>query len=371
MVQTQSLIGELEDAIKSGSKEKRVESLRRITDLFVTDADRLSEQQIDVFDHVLNHLIKRIEGRALAELSERLCQVNNAPIEAVRRLSRDDDVAIATPVLTRSQRLTDRDLVEIANTKSQDHLLAISGRKQVATIVTDALLQRGGAQVLHKLAENSGAHFSDQGYASLVRHSERDELLAEKVGLRLDIPIKLFRELLLRATEAVRSRLLASARPENREKIQSILAAISEDSQRQVSVENERKYADAHAHVLALKNKGELNEGVFFEFAKSGRFAEVVAALALLCDSPMPLIENLLRSEHHEAWLVPFKVAKLDWSTVRAILTCRSFGWSLSGQLLEKVRAEYTGLSQTSAGRVLRFWQVRQSVAKGAASPAA
>ncbi len=363
MAQTQSLIAELEDAIQSGSKDKRIESLRRITDLFVADADRLSEQQIDVFDDVLNHLIKRIEGRALAELSERLCRVDNAPTEAVRRLARDDDVAVAAPVLTQSRRLTDQDLIEIANTKSQDHLLAISGRAQVATTVTDALLQRGGAPVLHRLAENSGAHFSDQGYATLVRHSERDELLAEKVGGRLDIPMKLFRELLLRATEAVRSRLLASARPEHREKIQGILATISEDSQRQAGVENERKYADAHAYVLALKNKGELNEGVFFDFTKSGRFAEVVAALALLCDSSIPLIENLLRSEHHEAWLVPFKVAKLDWSTVRAILTCRSFGWSLSGQLLEKVRAEYGGLSQTSAGRVLRFWQVRQIAA--------
>jgi len=29
-----------------------------ITDLFVADADRLNDQQIDVFDDVLSHLIK-------------------------------------------------------------------------------------------------------------------------------------------------------------------------------------------------------------------------------------------------------------------------------------------------------------------------
>jgi hypothetical protein len=68
MLQDQSLIAELESAIDSGSKDKRVDALRRITDLFVADADRLNDQQIDVFDDVLNHLIKRIEGRALAEL---------------------------------------------------------------------------------------------------------------------------------------------------------------------------------------------------------------------------------------------------------------------------------------------------------------
>ena len=52
----QSLIVELEDAIKSGSSEKRVETLRRVTDLFLNDADRLNEAQIGLFDDVLCHL---------------------------------------------------------------------------------------------------------------------------------------------------------------------------------------------------------------------------------------------------------------------------------------------------------------------------
>ena len=95
MLQDQSLIAELESAIDSGSKDKRVDALRRITDLFVADADRLNDQQIDVFDDVLSHLIKRIEGRALAELSQRLGPVNNAPLEVVRQLARNDDIAVA------------------------------------------------------------------------------------------------------------------------------------------------------------------------------------------------------------------------------------------------------------------------------------
>jgi len=361
-----SLIAELESAIQSGSKDKRIDALRRITDLFVADADRLTDQQIDVFDDVLSHLIRRIEGRALAELSQRLGQVNNAPVEVVRRLARDDDIAVAEPILMRSGRLSDRDLVEIAATKSQGHLLAIAGRSQVAPIVSDALLQRGDQRVFHKLAENSGASFSNSGYATLVRHSEHDEGLAEKVGLRLDIPIRLFRELLLRATEAVRSRLLAMAGPESRDKIQSVLAAISQDAQREARFRNERDYAAAHARILEMKNRGQLDEGMFFEFAKSDRYVDMVAALALLCGAPITLVESLLQSEHREAWLIPCKAAGLDWSTVRAIRSCRSFGQPLSNQTLEAARVDYFGLSQTSASRALRFWQVRQSALKDA-----
>jgi uncharacterized protein (DUF2336 family) len=366
-----SLIAELESAIESGSKDKRVDTLRRITDLFVSEADRLNDQQIDVFDDVLGHLIKRIETKALAELSRRLGPINNAPVEIVRRLARDDNIAVAEPVLTQSARLNDKDLIEIATTKTPAHLLAISGRSQIGAKVTDVLLQRGDRKVFHKLAANSGANFSEGGFATLVKHSERDGELAEKVGLRLDVPLRLFRELLLRATEAVRARLLALAGPESRDQIQRILAAISEDTGHEAGFQNDQDYAEAQARVLTMQTSGELNEAAIFEFAKGGRHADMVAALSMLCGAPLKLVENLLQSEHREAFLIPCKAAMLEWPTVRMILTCRSIGHAMSDQDLDTARTDYYKLSQNNAKRVLRFWQVRQTASNNAAAPAA
>jgi uncharacterized protein (DUF2336 family) len=114
-----SLIVELEEAITSGSSEKRVETLRRVTDLFLGEADRLNEAQVGLFDDVLCHLIRRIETKALVELSGHLAPVDNAPIEVIQRLARNDEIAVAGPVLAHSARLTTGDLVEIAGTKSQ------------------------------------------------------------------------------------------------------------------------------------------------------------------------------------------------------------------------------------------------------------
>ncbi len=371
MPSQQSLIGELEVAIASGSKDKRVDALRRVTDLFVASADKFTDQQIDVFDDVLGHLIKRIEAKALTELSNRLAPVTNAPIHVIQQLARDDDIAVAGPVISQSQRLSDHDLIEIANSKAQGHLLAIATRSQIAVGVTDALLQRGDQYVFHRLAENSGANFSEHGFTTLVKHSERDERLAEKVGLRLDIPLRLFRELLLRATEAVRSRLLAMASPENRDKIQRVLDAISEDAEHEAGFKSERDLADAHVQMSARKSKGELNEALLFQLAKEGHYADVIAALSLLCGAPMQLIENLLQGKHSEAWLIPCKTAGLDWFTVRAIITCHSAGRALSDAALESAAMDYSKLSQGSAARVLRFWQVRQAAAKGEAQSSA
>jgi uncharacterized protein (DUF2336 family) len=367
----QSLIAELEDAIQSGSKDKRVDTLRRITDLFVADADRLSDQQIHVFDDVLGHLIKRIEAKALAELSRRLAPINNAPIDVVRRLARDDNIVVAEPILAASARLSDNDLIDIANTKTQAHLLAISARPQIGEAVTDVLLQRGDRDVFRILAGNSGASFSERGFATLVRHAEGDEQLAEKVGVRLDVPIRLFRELLLRATEAVRARLLTLAGPENRTHIQRVLATISEDAQHEASRQSEHDYAKAHVRLTAMQAEGKLDEAAVFDFAKAGQYADIVAALSLLCSAPMPLVENLLQSKHREAILIPCKAAQLQWPTVRAILNCRSIAGKISDLDVDSARTDFIKLSPSGAQRVLRFWQVRHAVAsEGAASNA-
>lgn len=364
----QSLIAELESAIQSGSNDKRVDTLRRITDLFVADADRFNDQQIGTFDNVLSHLIKSIEGKALQELSRRLAPIDNAPPDVVRHLAGNDDIAVAEPLLTQSARLNDGDLIEIAGTKTQAHLLAISSRSRISTGVTDVLLQRGDHDVFHKLAGNSGAKFSDRSFAALVDRSGRDEQLAEKVGRRADIPQQLFRELLARATEAVQSRLVAAAGPGRREQIQRILAAISETASRASGVQSEQDFAKAQARLIWMQSAGELNDAAIAKFAVTSQYADIVAAISLRCEAPLNLVAKLLESEHREAFLIPCKAAGLEWATARAILTCRTIGRTMSAQDLDAARTDYAKLSLNNARRILRFWQVRQTVLKDAAA---
>jgi uncharacterized protein (DUF2336 family) len=367
----QSLIIELEEALRSGSKDRRIDTLRRVTDLFVADAERFSDQQINVFDEVLGHLVKRIESRALAELSRRLAPIQNAPTEVVRRLARDDDIAVAEPILTVSGRLSESDLIEIASTKTQAHLLAISARAQIGVALTDVLLQRGNPDVFRTLAENAGAQFSARGFETLVRSAEHDVRLAEKIGVRLDVPLRLFRELLARATEVVRTRLLELAGPESRTHIQGVLSAIAEDAQHEARHRSEHDYVAAQAHVAALKTAGQLDEAAVLEFANKGQYTCIVAALSALCGAPMPLVDELLQSKHREAVLIACKAAQLEWPTVRSILNCRAIAGRMSDLDAETARADFLRLSPSGAQRVLRFWQVRHSVANEATNPAA
>jgi hypothetical protein len=52
--------------------------------------------------------------------------------------------------------------------------------------------------VVHSVAGNSTSSLSPNGHALLVKAAENDDILAEKAGRRLDIPLHLLRELLLR-----------------------------------------------------------------------------------------------------------------------------------------------------------------------------
>src|SRR5262249_48873774 len=148
------------------------------------------------------------------------------------------------------------------------------------------------------LAENAGAELSDKAYADLVDRSGTDETLLEKLGLRLDIPLHIFRRLLQRVSEAVRSRIVALAPAEKRHDIEEILAAISNDDIKVESVD--RDFGAAERLVRLMHEKGELDQVALLGFAKERQYAAAVTALAMLCDASVDMIKQMLEDGRNE-----------------------------------------------------------------------
>jgi uncharacterized protein (DUF2336 family) len=360
-----SLISELDAAIQSSSSDKRIATLRRVTDLFLSHAGQYDPEQMKLFDGVLLRMIGHIETRALAELGERLAPVDGAPIDVIRHLANHDEIVVAGPVLKDSKQLTSDDLVDIARRKSQDHLLAISGRSEIDEAVTDVLVDRGNAEVARKVAVNAGARFSQNGFATLVKRAEKDDVLAEATGQRADIPPALFEQLVAKATETVKARLLA-ARPDAAGDLTQVLNKAARELQAERPV---RDYSEAQHLVALLNREGKLNEAAMLEFARASKFEETIAALSMRCSAPIDIIDRLMQGARIDALLIPCKAAGLGWPTTRAIIRLNPAHSITSEDDFEVAKQDFQKLSIAAAQRIMRFWQVRSTVTMAGMPP--
>jgi uncharacterized protein (DUF2336 family) len=353
-----SLIPQLEEVIQNGSRQKRAEALQRITSLFLRGASGFSDEQVGLFDDVFGLLIDEIETKARAELAHLLAPISNAPVKVIRTLAHDDDIAVAGPVLKLAARLAESDLIDLAKTKSQAHLQAISARQTLAEGVTDVLVRRGDRDVVRKVAGNRGARISESGFFRLVKRAESDGILAEKVGQRPDIPAHMFRELLTRATAIVQERLLASATPEVQAKVRAVLNRVSNEVAKRVGP---RDYRAAQRVVLSLHRAGQMNEAALAAFADDGKYDETVVALAALSKVPVNVADRLMASARPDPVLILCKAAGMNWPTVKSVITVLPDGKGRSTQQLDGAFVNYGRLSASTAQRVVRFWQVQQS----------
>lgn len=350
-----SLLPELEDVVQHGTAEKRAETLRRITGLFLEGAPRFNDDHVALFDDVIGCLIEEIEAKALAELARRIAPVNNPPPGVVRTLAENNDIAVAGPVL-REAKLDDPALMHIAKTKGQAHLLALSTRKGLNEALSDILVARGDREVSRSIATNRQAHLSDNAFSTLVERAEQDSVLAEKVGLRTDIPPRLFRQLLMQASDVVQKRLLAKAKPETQAEIRRVLAKVTDEVGAKAAPRN---YTAALAAVRALHKERRLTEADIAEFARTGRYEETIAALATICAVPVEVVDRLMSGERADPVLILARAAGFSWETVREII-CSRPGLKPTAQVLDAAYENFERLTAVTAQRVVRFWQVRQ-----------
>jgi uncharacterized protein (DUF2336 family) len=364
-----SLIDQLEHALVTGSNAQRNEMLMRITDLFLAGASRYSVEQIGLFDEVITKLATAIEVKARAKLSVRFANVATAPAGVVRMLAFDDDIEVARPVLRESERLTDPDLVANASTKSQQHLGAIAERKSLSEAVTDVLVSRGNREVIHSVARNHGARFSDAAFRLLVKRSSSDDALAMHVGTRPDLPRQHFLRLLEQASATVRGRL-SSENPGAAAAVEGVLTEVVggiRSETRKIS----SQYATAAAEVGKLKQDGNLGESEVYKFARENRFEEAAVSLSMLCGVELDAVERALQDRGHEIALILAKLAGFSSTTAKAILLLKTADRGISAQDLDNALRTYEKLQLETARRVLGFYRTRLKTRAGGAALAA
>jgi uncharacterized protein (DUF2336 family) len=317
-----SLLPELERVVVHGSREKRVETLQRVTTLFLHGAGTYNELHVDLFDDVFGLLVENVESKARAELSVCLATLTNAPARLLRALARDDDIAIAGPVLQQSPRLREPDLVDIANTMGQAHQLAIASRPILSETVATVLVRRGDPDVVRRVADNRARAVPGM-HISYPEHRVDEDRAAPQAASEME-------EAFARPAEGLGA------------------GGISRD------------FSTAERSVRDLSSSGQLTEAVLATLCHDGKYEEAVVALATLAKVPTTIANRVTSSDRLDPLLILCKAAGLGWSTVKAIFLVRTNQKDTSNEFFDEALANYGRLSASTAQRVVRFWQARR-----------
>jgi uncharacterized protein (DUF2336 family) len=359
MTIARSLIPGLDEIVRHGDPGRRAEAARRIAELFLQGAATFRRDHVDLFDGVLIDLVPHIERAARADLAERLSLLANAPRALVGQLAREDEIAIAGPLLRRSPVIDEQALIEIARMKGQGHLLAMSERPTLSCDLTDVIVRRGDRAAVRRAAGNAGALFSQSGYSALIKRAGSDGVLTLTIGKRDDLSSQQLKDLLAGSIDIVHRRLFEVVKPSRQADIKQAMSEISGAAE---PVESGRDFAPAQRTILALHHAGELNQGALLGFAKAHRYEESIAALSAMSAVKIATLDRLIMADRHDPILIVGKAVGLEWATVLALILLRLGPNRVPSPAdIESTRENFTRLMPSTAERVVSFWQTRQS----------
>jgi uncharacterized protein (DUF2336 family) len=218
---------------------------------------------------------------------------------------------------------------------------------------------RGNQEVVTSVAKNSGARFSDFGFLHMVQRAEGDSILAEQLGLRKDIPRHVFQQLIAKATDDVKQRLLGE-RPEMAMHIQSSVTDLAGELQSKFGPSS-RGHFVAKRVVSTQHRLGNLNETSISNYARSHRLEEVTIGLSLLCALPSDVIERVMLDRNREMLLILCKALDFSWDTTMALLFLGAKDHRITASDLSDLESEYARLNIETSKSVLSFYQSRKS----------
>lgn len=200
------MLHSLVELAKQQNGNSRRNVLEAVSHLFVAGSSKHSDRELLLFGDIMMRLLDQVEEEDRRALAERIARTVETPRDLAVKLAYDE-LLVATPILQFSPVLSDGDLVGIAGSVGQEHLVAIAKRENLAIPVTDVLVGRGGLQVLDTATRNLTAQFSAAGFNRIGSRAKVEPLLGDALSQRSDLPIPVARSLLPVLEPDVRKRM--------------------------------------------------------------------------------------------------------------------------------------------------------------------
>ncbi|MET1414633.1 DUF2336 domain-containing protein [Roseibium sp. HPY-6] len=153
---------------KDSSSEKKHQLAEHVTGLLTSRSEEDSSQETDLLNNMLEGVYDALAPEARQKMSEQLADVKVTSSKLAATMAKDE-LSIAHAILERSRSISEDELIEIAQTKDQGHLLAMAKRDHVSKRLSKQLIERGGKEVKKTLATNLGAELEMPVFEDLVK----------------------------------------------------------------------------------------------------------------------------------------------------------------------------------------------------------
>jgi hypothetical protein len=347
------LLAEFDTLARETAPDKRVELLRRITDLYLTSTEDAATANRYLYSEIFSKVVTGLARDQKLQVSEDLSTRPALPEEIASLLATDPDAGIATPMLQHSDSLSERLLIDIATSGSQDHLTAIAQRQTVAPPVTDVMVTRGNRTVLSHLVGNAGAAFSDYGMDRLIAKAEDDVDLQELIVGRSDLSAEVVERLMPLLSDSLSESLRNRGYSFDRGSMRRHLSSWMDDRRKSLS----------EVDTLTLMiGRGDLTlDSAVNRLLASGRLLDVAAIISTAVKLDRRYTFNAMTTGPLQTALMIMRSAGLASMTAVEFVAQRQKKLKRREDDGHDIRAAYEAINPSVAQRVIRFLKVRQA----------
>jgi uncharacterized protein (DUF2336 family) len=265
------------------------------------------------------------------------------------------------PVLKHSQLLSECDLLDVIAEKSQDHMLAVTARRDLSQQISQRLVERGDDQVVVALLENKDADIGYDAYEVLAARAETNTAIHAPFVRRETVPLDLLNDLYLRVEAGLRREILHKYNCVSPEELNLAFERSRKRLARPYGV-MPADFGAAQLRIDAISRQTKLAPPHLVTLLREGKEARTAFELAFsrLVDVEFELAHHIFDARDLDAVALLCRGSDFE----RAVFVALAIALDDPGHGLaraDEFSKLYESVSVQSAQRALRFWKIRKT----------
>lgn len=335
----------------------RSELFDTITDFLERRHSELAPNELSLMSDILEKLLNDVETSIRKKLANRLAINESAPVELIILLA-NDQIEVATPVLSLSTLLSDNELIKIIRHKTVQHQLGIASRKKLSSGICHELIAIGNTKTLVTLLNNHNANIDNDSLSILVEKSRNNTPIQPPLIERPDLPKELAARMYQWVSTNLKETILASLQLDEAD-INDLLLSTAKDATEEGSTQVTQEKSEILL-VNKLYKAGRLTPSFLMKCLNQGQVSLFEIAFAKIVRVPQKIMRSFLYDRGVEALAVSCCAADIDRSVFLTIyqLTreAQNVDSNLSDDEITLAFGHFKSLNKKKALMIIQKW---------------